>query len=156
MLTCLGDFEEEIGLFFEDDFCLNKHVEGSNILEGEVFLEERNIFEDGCDVLQRVFEAETVGIVPPGSDLCCPQPLFRETSCLDVCSCDFSDMSVAGVSSFGFEEGEERWTTWDALPSQVAAQVRSGADQVVPGQVEALPCASAAELGVAGEQGWTD
>ena len=45
------------------------------------------------------------------------------------------------------EEGKEHWTTWDALPSQVAAQVRSGADQVVPGQVEALPCASAAELG---------
>ena len=50
----------------------------------------------------------------------------------------------SGVSVFGFDSD---WTALDALQTQVAAEARSGAREVVPGQVEALLPAVAAELG---------
>ena len=157
MMACFDDREEETGLFLENDFCLNKHAEGSSDFGNEVVSDgsqEKAVFEDGSCKLR-----EEGPVFWPGSDSCCLQPLFES----DVCgSTRFSNMlvesqvsvvsnmstcDVVGVSCFGFKEGEEHWTTWDALLPQVAAKVRSGACQVVPNQVEAVLFASAAGLG---------
>ena len=153
MMTCLDGFEEETGLFFEDG-------------ETDLCFREKTFLEDGSDVFdgkRRILDVDQGSLfdVARGSSWssCCPQPLFES----DVCdSTRFSNMLVesqvsvvsnmsmcdaVGVSCFGFEEGKEHWTAWDALLPQVAAEVRSGAGQVVPSQVEAVLFASAAELG---------
>ena len=170
MMACFNDREEETGLFLESDFCLNKHAEGSidfgnEVVSGDVFFgdesQEKTIFESDGGALK-----EEAPDFMPGSYSCCPQPLFecdgfgltRPPNML-VDSKMFPDMSLGsevtlvsnmsmvGVSCFGFDEGEEHWTTWDALLPQAAAKVRSGAGQVVPYQVEAVLCASAAGPG---------
>ena len=166
MMACFDDFGEETGLFLEGDSCLDERFERSSVSEREVNFREKTSFEDGNDVFEEkdtpldVARGSPIFVSPgsPGSS-CYPQPFSCDVSDVSLPACSFSNMSlgsqmsvvsnmsVMGVSCFGFEEGEEHWTAWDALLPQVAAEVRSGACQVVPGQVEAVLCASAAGLG---------
>ena len=167
MMTCLDGFEEETGLFLEDVSWSSERFETSKLLELGVSFREKTFLEDGsdvCDEKRKILDVERGSSfdVARGSSWssCSPQPFscdVSDVSLLDFSVCGFpnmlvdsqmcSNMSLLGVSCFGFEEGEEHWTAWDALLPQVAAEVRSGAGQVVPSEVEAVLCASAAGLG---------